>query len=1569
MGNGNLVVQVGDLDVSERGLDLSFARTYNSQSRHDGNNDDGSTPSVFGNGWTNTYDAHLAYSSTYNVISVYDVDGARYDYSANGNGGWVPPPGQFAQLTYDGSCGYNWTQTDGSNYHFEAPMAQPSGCSEQIPGGLQGRLIAVSGRNANNNVTLSYSWSAGDPNGDNPEDLSQIVVTHSDDQALTLDFGPVNGSGPTELASITRPDGQEITYSYDSTGDLTEVSRPGNNVAATLSEEYTYTPGSYPYLLEDVLSPRYVFSSGSDGAQTTFCFDSTADCQNSPAGREVTAIIDVANVNPTPSDGMNTPLQSTATYGSGVEAFRTETFVYSSGSGYETTDVSDSDGHARDWTLDPLWRPTELQVCTNTCNGSGWLVSYAAWDSNNDLIATTDARDYETDYAYDSNGNLIATAGPEVSLLGYRPTTLYSYDIVNGVNFNNVLAICDPVKTNDLGIDWGDSPPSGDSLCPSQSGTTQFAWSYSDANEPYGQLVSATTANGYTYDIQYSTSAQGGDFGLPTEVAGATEITQNDGSDRTPQESITYDAYGDIASASNGIGTTTASYDDLNRLHSVTDPDDSSTQYTYYSDGSVEKLETPLQLGIVSTLRGTGNCGYFSCSSLDYGTTYDYDADGNQTDVSAWTGGYSTGSGGVSYPESPAKTQRFYDGEDRLVETVAPQDNATFYGTTAQTDDDLYTNPWITRYIYDLSENGNVGGLPTFGGQSVTAHGNVYETQELLPPLSGGTTVSETQSGATPPPIANTQFQETTGTAYDALDRVTAQLRYPIGGSIGSGGGGGSSGGGGGGSPTETQFTYDATNDSLGMLSERCNGASQCVTVNYDEAGDLIRLASSDGSVPTEGAVYNADGRLTAISSTTFGTQYYAYDSDGNVTSSEEPSQSGVTSPATLTYHYYADDARSSLDVSSSGLSQTGLLEYSYFTDSTLKQLVLQDSADSNVGTITIAYTRDNAGNVTQRTESGGGGQLQNCSGNCSTGLNPSIDATNYTYNQNPTDAATLSWTIEDMPAAFRQMVYSQWDPAGNILGDSEAYYKNANLTNQIGSTGYNTYEVDLNGRLAGSANGSAPSTYYANGLAVPVGNTTSETWDARNGVMLSTSFGYGAGLNAKYDAAGRLSSASLPDPYDSETLYSMSATYDALDHLLGEAIDNGNGQPLGSSTYQWGPNGHPFLVGSAASGSQTEYDTLHWDGNQILFTTNRSGEVDDIKVGALGDITPLDTKFSGFTIWDRDISGTAIACHNATGAGGNGVAAPWTFQTTQPKSYNSPCSMQGSDAPGWSIPWTEFPNSIVWTQVGGNELFNGTVSLVGNGGVIGMPRTDGFTDGFTTVQGVRTYDGLVGTWMEPDPAGLEQAYTYDNNNPLTYVDLSGSDPTVSGSETGPSGDDNSNNYPYGNQEGSQADPCPPGLLWDPELGTCTDAIATAPGPYLSPAPTGVSYVSMAVVLRHGCVEGGEPRDVTLPRGGYTPEYLAAVRNGNSIVGIARMISLVTHNGPYNYNQYRQRQYSSTANFGLGVYAYGANIGIGYMFEMIAQYGYSDGDSSHTIYQDQIFALGGLQWAYQHCHP
>ncbi|HUY39981.1 MAG TPA: DUF6531 domain-containing protein [Candidatus Dormibacteraeota bacterium] len=1316
VGNGNTLVQVNDLDIPERGIDLAFRRSYNSQSGHDANNSDGSTPSVFGNGWTNTFDAHLAYDSADNIIQVYDIDGARYDYTSNGQGSWTPPSGQYAQLTSDGSCGYYWTKKTGTAYYFEAPN-QPSTCGTQIPAGLAGRILAIQGRNINNALTFTYSWVNGDAS--NPENLTQIVVQHSDGQSLTLTFGLLNGTGPDELQSISRPDGATVSYEYDSGGDLLEVDRPGNatisaptcsstNTACT-PETYTYGSG---YLLATANSPRYTVSQRNNGgvAQEGDTVNLAFD-----ASRRATSMTDYGVVNFIPQDGVSPtlpdpsqrPLQPSPVP-TGLQTWYTESF---SGYGSGVTTVSDSDGHSRMWTADSLWRVTETQEWT----GSQWLVSYQTWDGNDNLLTFTDERGNVTTFAYDGNGNAIMEAQPSVttSMGTFQPTAWYQYD-----QYSNLLYYCDP---NWVHQHNGDYPGGSDPCTGSPSGVVHYVWATGSAPEIYGELSDTYTPLGYHHHLAYDSN------GMPLSVVGDT-ITQADSTQRTPTQSFTYDAYGNLQTYNPGNGTWHLTYDTLNRVLTREDPDGVYSYICYYADGSTHYSETSYQRA-----RDGGSSTCHATPPGIYATAFSYDADGDRLTQTAVHGGTWVSNSAPTLPTAQGITYKFYDADDRLVEVEQPYDATS----------DTYTNPWITRYFYDLSQNGHVSF--NYGGTNYSAHGNLFKTVELLP---SGTTYSATRGylpatpEPSPTPVANTAYQDTKGTAFDALDRPTAKYSFVAPQSTPG--------------PdtvnTET-LTYDSAPTTLGLLAQDCNALSQCQTFSYDARGSESSLTFSD-STPSRTMAYDPDGRLTSATSSTFGTQSYTYDADGRLSTSQDPGGGGVTSPALLTHHYYADGKEEGLDVSSSALSQSGLFAYSYRTDGRIQTQAVNDASVPgivNPGTTTVSYTYTAAGRLTQRAESGAA-------------ANSTPTRFTYDTNGNEITNTTPGAALSSMEYSAENEMLGFTGPTAP-LGGSATYSYNARGE----LTRWPTQQFGINSPFP---------VWYADGAQVHQDYYGYVTWDDRMAVATQTESAATGSFGKAFDAAGRLTSWQSSTGTGCGS--SAGRSYDAENHTITTSADYPDFQcnsQLLSNTVAWGPNGHPIMVGI----SSTQRDTLHWDGDVLLFTTNSSGQLDDIKIGAQGDILPRDPKYKGLTFYDRDPSGGAMGCHNATGATYIGPSETYSRTTTGKigsVTYAvSPCSTNTRFAHVTGTP--SMPTSVMWWSSPTSSL--GFAPGIGAGGVLGMPRTDGYADGTDSIQGTRTYDPNVGTWTTPDvyagnvsdPAS-QKSYMWNGNNPVQFSDPSG---------------------------------------------------------------------------------------------------------------------------------------------------------------------------------------------------
>lgn len=542
VGTGNFLLQADDMSVPHKGIALAFRRTYNSQSGHDVLGTDGAAPGLYGNGWTNTFDAHIVATGT--TRSIYDIDGARYDYVLPADWTWTAgrqaaaiTPGQHATLTFDGGCGWQWTKKNGTTYYFYITNPANSCPSIGTVGGYSGRLYQIVGRNQNTSIKLSYAWDNG--NAGVGGKISQIVATTESGLSATLTFADF--AGHRMLQTLTRPDGTTVSYLYGGYGGLRTVTLPANNAAGTSPvQAYGYalvsTAAAGATIINYLASPRYNASSGTDGARLQIGF-STPAADNAHA--TLAQIDHYGFTDPTPADGTNTPIQPSPTNGSASNSmpFSSEYFALGTPGAAGTATYRDTDGHYTNWVTDGSGRPTQTQECTATqnqqCTGT-LLVSAEQWDVDNNLVAEIEPRgfapganpaSYETDYAYDANGNTIAVAQPPPVPGAFRPTSLYSYD-----SFNNLTAYCDPNATHADGLDWTGIPAPSQTICPANSLATRLTWSNPASGpvanplpvyEPFGQLNSIVTPgtraapNGYARSISYASSQQAGaDFGL-----------------------------------------------------------------------------------------------------------------------------------------------------------------------------------------------------------------------------------------------------------------------------------------------------------------------------------------------------------------------------------------------------------------------------------------------------------------------------------------------------------------------------------------------------------------------------------------------------------------------------------------------------------------------------------------------------------------------------------------------------------------------------------------------------------------------------------------------------------------------------------------------------------------------------------------------------------------------------------------------------------------------------------------------------------------------------------------------
>ncbi len=1386
VGTGNVLLQVDDMNVPYKGVSLAFRRTYNSQSLHDVNADDapvsttlgtGANPAMFGNRWTNTFDAHMTWDPAINILTVYDIDGASYKYALNASQtAWVPAtPGQYATLTFDGSCGYLWTKKSGTIYYFVHPDVG-NRCGAQYAA-YGGRLYEIVGRNNYLAIRLKYVWDTGSAVAG--AKVSSIVAAGTDSAgtqtSATLAFGDV--AGHRVLLSLTRPDGATILYYYYDNGDLWCVAGlPNNNGTAPNWECYAtaLSPGGIPYM-SYAAGPRWTAANGTDSSYFGFGYQ----FGTSVATTNLAQIDHVGYVNPTVPDGTNSgPIQPSLP--SGLLTFSSEFYTLASGA----ATLRDTDGHAMNWVIDGAGRATQTQECTATqgsqCTGT-WLVTNESWDASNNLVSETDPRGGETDYLHDPMGNTTAVAGPMTTMAQgtFQPTQLYDYD-----TYNNVVAYCDANATHQAHADWTVPAPSispNESLCQSQAGSVPhwratyktLATDPTMSYEPYGELMTTTSPSGYTKTFSYSSSQESGnEYGLPTSITGA-QIPQNDAITpiRQPKQSLWYDATGNLVCYGTGNGQWLLTYDLLGRLTSTADPDDFSggtgvcgkagaqpnwntvTRTSYFPDGSVSSKQTASQI------------------ANGVSTSFTYDVDRNPTTQTHYYGctTVSTCTAGI--------TRKFYDGADRLVEVSLPYDA-----------NDIQGYPMMTRYIYDLSQ----GGTTQYQNLGLQGHGNLAKTQELL----SGTVITPftyaTFSSFTPYQISTGRWTDVRATSFDALDRPLASYEAAFA------------------NQPKLSNTYDAPGATggpaqLGLLSSVTLATNEVKQYTYDAGGHLTDTSFlNDNGATSPGHVrYDASGHVVSRGTDALGNEVLQYDAAGELTSATKPASLGS---ATITYDYYSDGMRKDLNFSSTVYTASPLYQYAYRTDGRRSSLIL-----NNGSKFTWTYTQ--AGRVQS--------QADPFTGKAVTPDNyytvgksparhlyypPSVTYVPETYsfdNYGRTIGVTLpagvfsqsvtGFDLEDGVTGMSDLsvqaptntttticatsnVRNEKLPAGacNRGLVNGAFYDGAVFAPQIGVTiapgsAITPWTLDARaGMLKGwqgqtlddGNTSSGQFSYDASGRLAGDAEQLDRPWRASDGTMAGNRV-YSTGTRTKtYDAENRLRSQQASP--------AIGATYP----LWGENNPGGYWNDTGQGAYDllavdYSAENHPVRFAAAlppdygvASPSQT-FIWL-WDGNDVLAQCN----FDNTRTQCASYGFPVEGLATYYPstgyVWvlDRGLSGQIAAGHDGTRFSGMSPVG-------RPSRNYFLGGINATIAPNSASPDDgDPPPPPAGAGISGTKI-----------------ALDGWTFGNNTWQGVRTYDASVGQWNTPDAyAGdvhdpmSQKPFMWNHNNPYQYSDPSGYD-------------------------------------------------------------------------------------------------------------------------------------------------------------------------------------------------
>jgi RHS repeat-associated protein len=1047
-----------DLALPGIGVPFVLNRSYNSGD---------SLIGELGRGWTHSYAVSLTAQWNGDQL-LRGEDGQQLVFTRLANGSYAPPPGGQSVLTaIEG--GHELTRKDQVIYGFDS----------------QGRVTRIRDRN-DEGLTLNYDASGLASITDGAG--RQINFSHSGGRLTEIElpdgrsvsYGYTNGL----LTSFTDSRGKTTTYAYDSGGRLTQITDPNGNY------EVRNTYGS---------DGRVTDQLDALGNRSTFAWDPTTqtatltDAQNRVWKDVYSDNVLIQRIDPLGND-VDLQVDSNLNLSQVSDPLNKDWILSFDSRGNLLSRAAPSPlSFAESWTYDSKNNPLTYTDARNKTwtyeyDASGRLTKQTDPNSNfqsftytaNGQVATvSDFRGHTTTYTYDPQGNVTQIESP----LGRKTT--YSYDAAG-----RVVSMVDP-RGNETGADPNDYK---------STYTYDAAGHLLTETDPLGNVTA------YSYD----------DVGNLETVTDAlnrvTRYTYNDANEVVSEEapggrttSHEYDERGNlIARTEPGDRKTTYTYDAAGRVTSMVvprgnapgaNPDDFRWSYQYNAAGLLTRITNPLDGTIDYTYDAAGR-RLSTTDERGKTTTFAYDANGNRTSMTA---------------PLNAVTSYTYDNLSRLSTITDPRGKTTTYQYDANGNRTATITPLGNKRTFAYDDANRLASTVEPRGNIVGADPNDYRwtysydaadnrTSET-DPLGNETEWQYDRAGRLTKRID--ALNHATSYIYDAINRMTTVKAADNG---------------------ETTYAYnpagdlvtrtDALNhattydyDSAGRLSGKTSPIGQAWTYSYDAGDNLTKIVDAAGNGtsgdPDDGTTirtFDELNRLTGINySDSTPDVTFSYDAAGNRT--------GMTDgQGSATYSY---DDRGRLTQLARG---TSVLSYEYdlasnitrrtYPDGTEVNLTYDD--DSQINTVTQGstvtdYSFDPAGNVTTVDNANGTQEtrLYDRAGRLSEirhrTAGASFDFATYTRDAvgNPTRIETRDGNISSdydeldrltescftadcagiAPDGGDAFVRYTYDSVGNRLTESRpigtttyAYDAADELTQSQGPTGTTTFEYDADG-------------------------------------------------------------------------------------------------------------------------------------------------------------------------------------------------------------------------------------------------------------------------------------------------------------------------------------------------------------------------------------------------------------------------------------------------------------------------------------------------------------------------
>lgn len=877
-----------DLSTPGRGMPLDFTRTYASAlSDPNGPNAPLAVNGPFGYGWMFSYGLSAATDGTTGNVTITQEDGSEVAFVDSSGTYATSAPRYDATLTKSGSS-YIYTRTSNQVYTFDVAT---------------GRLTAetdLAGELASTPYATTLAYNSGGQ-------LS--TITDPAGHVYTL------GWTGTHITSLSDSAQREVTYGYDSAGDLTDVYGVATVRSPSLedNDHTTYTYTTTTHLLTGERKPKYFGdTTTSPTPAMSMVYDSSdrVTSQTDPKGQTTTFAYGPSTspsltagqtlvTDPSGHQTLNTyqgGLLVTETAGYGTSAASTTSYTYDP----VTLGVStktDPNGNVETYSYD------DHGNLISESDGLGYTTAYT-YDTFDDLTAKIDPLGIETSYGYDQAGHIAVSGGTNNGTLTYgQPTSETVTQLQQSAEIVDSNPGVMPSRTINYYYDDAAHPGDRTRTVDANGNTTTTAY------DAYGNLASTTDPDGNTAKYGYNTATGW----LTTEVS-PNGVAAGVAPTCTPPAAgcttYAHDPYGRVTITTDPLGHTTKNaYDADGNLLTSTDADGNVTTYGYDADDRQTSVEAPDTTSEQTTYNPDGTVAYL-LDGAGHKTSYGYDAQGRDTsqiDADNRTTSYTyDGDGNVLTVTNHAQqtTTYSYDAGDQLTK-VAYSDGSTpnvayTYdpdGNRASMTDGTGTSTWSYDAFGEVVATTNGAGSTV--GYSYDDNGN---QTSIIYPGGAAQTVTEKYDKANRLTSEIDWNSKATSFSYDNDGNAT-KVAYPDGVTINTG--------------------YDTAEHLSSTAAATSTSTLASVSYTRDNAGQVLTMTPTGLPESNETYAYTTLNQLKSASSGS-NTADYSYDAARN------PTENAGSGEAFDAAHQLCWTLPGTASTSGCGTAPTGATTYTY---------------------------------------------------------------------------------------------------------------------------------------------------------------------------------------------------------------------------------------------------------------------------------------------------------------------------------------------------------------------------------------------------------------------------------------------------------------------------------------------------------------------------------------------------------------------------------------------------------------------------------------------------------------